>query len=60
MEDDMDLNAGTILDGEESIAQVGERIFEAILATASGERTKSEEAGIGDEEFAPWPLGPVF
>lgn len=60
MEGDMDLNAGTILDGEESIAQVGERIFEAILATASGERTKSEEAGIGDEEFAPWPLGPVF
>jgi altronate hydrolase len=48
------------LDGEESIAQVGERIFEAILATASGERTKSEVAGIGDEEFAPWPLGPVF
>ncbi|NBP23884.1 MAG: altronate dehydratase [Proteobacteria bacterium] len=60
MEGDMDLNAGTILDGEESIAQVGERIFEAILATASGERTKSEVAGIGDEEFAPWPLGPVF
>jgi altronate hydrolase len=60
MEGDMDLNAGTILDGEESIAQVGQRIFEAILATASGDRTKSEEAGIGDEEFAPWPLGPVF
>jgi altronate hydrolase len=60
MEGDMDLNAGTILDGEESIAQVGQRIFEAILSAANGERTKSEEAGIGDEEFAPWPLGPVF
>jgi altronate hydrolase len=60
MEGDIDLNAGTILDGEETIPQVGQRIFEAILAAANGERTKSEHAGIGDEEFAPWPLGPVF
>jgi altronate hydrolase len=60
MQDDMDLDAGTILEGCETIPQVGERIFEAILATASGERTKSEQAGLGDEEFAPWPLGPVF
>jgi altronate hydrolase len=56
----MDLNAGTILDGTETIEQVGLRIFETILATASGERTKSELAGIGDEEFAPWQPGPVF
>lgn len=60
MEGDIDLNAGTILDGEETISQVGQRIFEAILSAANGERTKSEHAGLGDEEFAPWPLGPVF
>ena len=60
MADDMDLNAGTILDGTETIEQMGLRIFETILATASGERTKSELAGIGDEEFAPWQPGPVF
>jgi altronate dehydratase len=60
MTDDMDLNAGTILDGEETVEQVGLRIFEGILETASGRRTKSEAAGIGDEEFAPWQPGPVF
>jgi altronate hydrolase len=60
MEDDMDLNAGTILDGEETVEQVGRRIFETIIAVAGGERTKSEFAGMGDEEFAPWPLGPTF
>ena len=60
MRDDMDLNAGTILDGTETVEQVGQRIFEAILAMASGERTKSEAQGIGDEEFAPWILGPTF
>jgi altronate hydrolase len=60
MEEDMDINAGTILDGTETIEQVGMRIFEKIIAVAGGEKTKSELAGIGDEEFAPWMLGPVF
>ena len=60
MEEDMDLNAGTILDGTETIEQVGMRIFEKIISVAGGEKTKSELAGIGDEEFAPWQLGPTF
>ncbi len=60
MQDDMDINAGTILDGTETVEQVGRRILEKIIAVASGERTKSELAGIGDEEFAPWILGPTF
>ncbi|HMJ91896.1 MAG TPA: altronate dehydratase family protein [Candidatus Acidoferrum sp.] len=60
MEEDMDLNAGTILDGTETVEQVGQRIFEKIISVASGEKTKSELAGIGDEEFAPWFVGPQF
>ena len=60
MTEDMDLNAGTILDGTETVEQVGMRIFEKIIAVASGEKTKSELAGMGDEEFAPWQLGPTF
>jgi len=60
MKEDMDINAGTILDGTETVEQVGTRILEKIISVASGEKTKSELAGIGDEEFAPWHLGPVF
>jgi altronate hydrolase len=60
MEEDMDINAGTILDGTETVEEVGHRLFEKIVAVASGERTKSELAGVGDEEFAPWQLGPTF
>jgi altronate hydrolase len=60
MNEDMDINPGTILDGTETVEQVGRRIFEKILAVASGEQTKSEIAGLGDEEFAPWQLGPTF
>ena len=60
MEEDMDINAGTILDGTETIAEVGRRIYDKILAVAGGEKTKSELAGMGDEEFAPWMLGPTL
>ena len=57
MEDDMDINCGTILDGEESVEQVGARVFEAMVRVASGERTKSEAFDFGGAEFAPWVLG---
>ncbi|MCX7375008.1 MAG: altronate dehydratase family protein [Alphaproteobacteria bacterium] len=57
MEEDMDINCGTILDGAESVAECGQRIFELMLRTASGAPTKSEAMGFGDAEFAPWMLG---
>ena len=60
MSEDMDLNAGTILEGLETVEEVGGRLFEKIIAVASGEKTRSELAGVGDEEFAPWQLGPTF
>lgn len=59
MIDDMDLNAGRILDGV-PVEEVGREIFEKIVAVAGGERTKSELQGIGDEEFCPWNIGPVL
>jgi altronate hydrolase len=60
MVDDMDINAGRILDGDATLQQVGEEMFERIIAVASGEKTKSEAQNIGDEEFCPWVPGPVF
>ena len=60
MHEDMNINAGTILDGTETVEQTGMRIFEKLITVASGEKTKSELAGIGDEEFAPWHLGPTL
>ncbi len=57
MTDDMDINCGTIVDGEETIQDNGRRIFELILRTASGQKTKSEALGIGDDEFEPWKIG---
>lgn len=59
MPEDMDLNMGTILQ-EESIQQAGSRMFDAILETASGKKTKSELLGYGDDEFTPWAIGPTL
>jgi altronate hydrolase len=59
MEDDMDLNCGVILEGT-PLPVVGRQIFEEIVAVASGKKTKSEVQGLGEEEFAPWIIGPVL
>jgi altronate hydrolase len=55
-EPDMDVNAGRILAGA-TVEEVGQEIFDEILSVASGKPTKSELAGVGEEEFSPWPLG---
>ena len=60
MTGDMDINCGAVVDGEMDIPELGRRIFELVLATASGQPTKSEELGLGDEEFVPWQLGAVM
>lgn len=59
MVEDMDVNAGTVLEGE-SVEEVGQRIFQEIVAVAGGKRTKSELNGFGDEEFLPWTVGAVL
>lgn len=42
MEQDMDINAGVIISGESTIDEVGEYAFNRLIATLSGEMTKSE------------------
>lgn len=59
MRDDMDINCGGIIDGSDTIVKAGERIFEKVIAVASGERTCSEDYDYGDNEFVPWLIGAV-
>ena len=60
MTDDMDIDCGPIAEGKASVEEIGRQIFDLVLATASGRRTKSEALGIGEEEFTPWQLGAVM
>lgn len=59
MESDMDANAGVILE-HTSVEQFGRQLFDQILRVASGEKTKSEQQGVGEEEFSPWIVGPIL
>ncbi|MBL8210185.1 MAG: altronate dehydratase [Bryobacterales bacterium] len=58
MKDNMDVNAGRIAEGEATVAQVGQEIFDLLLRVASGERTCAER--LGHKEFVPWRIGPVM
>jgi len=59
-DDDIDINCGEVIDGTASIDEMGERIFQLMLKTASGSATKSESHGYGQSEFVPWQLGAVM
>jgi altronate hydrolase len=39
------------------VQEKGEEIFRAILSVASGEKSRSEALGVGDDEFVPWLIG---
>lgn len=60
MIDDMDFDAGVVLSRGTPLAEVGKQIFELVLEVAGGKKTKSEQLGIGEEEFAPWSIGPTL
>jgi len=52
MKEDMDINASTIMEGKESIEGVGKRIYDEVVAVASGKLTISEQLGL--DNFAVW------
>jgi altronate hydrolase len=60
MTDDMDVNCGDIVSRGVSIEDKGREILDLLLRVASGERTKSEALGLGDNEFLPWQVGAVM
>jgi altronate hydrolase len=60
MREDIDINCGEVLDGASTIDILGERIFEHMLATASGHKTASERLGYGEAEFLPWAFGLTY
>ena len=59
-EEDIDLNCGEIADGTATVDATGQRLFDLMLATASGAKSKSEQHGYGQSEFVPWYLGAVM
>ncbi len=58
MRDNMDINAGRIMDGTASVEDIGQEIFDFALEVASGRKTAAEQ--FGHREFVPWRIGPVL
>jgi altronate hydrolase len=58
MNEDMDINAGTVADGDEDLPALGKRIYKFVLEVASGRKTFSEQ--LGHREFVPWRIGPTL
>jgi altronate hydrolase len=59
MRDDMDVNCGDLITGT-PMGEISQRIFDAIIRHASGEKVRSEELGYGHDEFLPWQVGAVM
>ncbi|HEY1214629.1 MAG TPA: UxaA family hydrolase [Bryobacteraceae bacterium] len=58
MRDNMDINAGTIIEGAEKIESVGKRIFDEVMLVSSGKLTKAEI--LKQHDFGIWRIGPTF
>ncbi|MEW9669886.1 UxaA family hydrolase [Ammoniphilus sp. 3BR4] len=58
MSDNMDIDAGTIIEGKESIDSVGQRLFDEIARVSSGKMTKAEI--LKQHDFGIWRVGPSF
>jgi altronate hydrolase len=59
MIEDMDINCGDVIEGV-TLEEKGQQIFDMILKTASGQKTKSEALGYGENEYVPWYIGAVM
>lgn len=60
MDEDMDVNCGGVIDRDTTVDELGEQIFQHVIRVASGEPTKNEQLGYGEEEFVPWHLGTIM
>lgn len=58
--EDMDLNCGSIIDGEVMIEELGEVIFQMMIDCVLGWKLKFEEYGYGQDEFVFWQIGVVI
>lgn len=55
MNDIIDFNTGTIIEGTASIAETGEALLEYVIAVASGKQTKARQ--LRQDDFIPWKRG---
>jgi altronate dehydratase large subunit len=58
MKDNIDINVSPVVQGKESVKEAGKRIFEEIVAVASGKLSKAEK--LGQRDFCIFKIGLNF
>ena len=58
MKDNIDLNVSQILQGKETVKEAGQRVFEEVVAVASGKLAKAEK--MGQRDFCIFKIGLNF
>ncbi|RIV19640.1 altronate dehydratase [Alicyclobacillaceae bacterium I2511] len=58
MRDNIDFNAGTVIDGTETVPEAGERLFQHMLDVLNGQQTQAEK--LGHQEFGIYRIGQSF
>jgi altronate hydrolase len=56
MPDIIDINTGSIIEGEETIEEAGERILNFVIEVASGNQQVHAQVH-GQDDFIPWKRG---
>ncbi len=60
LKEDMNINCGGIVEGNKSVTDMGQEIFNYLVTVAGGKPSNSELLGYGDNEFVPWQIGTVM
>jgi altronate dehydratase large subunit len=58
MRDNIDLDLSGVIDGNQTIKEAGQLIFDEIIQVANGKTTKAEQ--LGHNEFSIYRIGPTF
>jgi altronate hydrolase len=60
MTGDIDVDCSGVVEAGVPLLDMGRQVYQALIDVASGERSKSEELGLGGEEMVPWQIGAVL
>jgi altronate hydrolase len=60
MSGDIDVDCSGVVEAGVPLEEMGRRVYRRLIEVASGDRSQSEDLGLGGEEIVPWQIGAVL
>ncbi len=60
MSGDIDVDCSGVVETGVPLEEMGRRVYRRLIEVASGDRSQSEDLGLGGEEIVPWQIGAVL